>query len=83
MPSFAQRLASDGMPLHRAPLEVLQINLGKVCNQTCRHCHVDASPFRTEDMAPETAAEILAFLDRSSVSTLDITGGAPELKGCQ
>jgi radical SAM/Cys-rich protein len=66
-------------PLRRARLETLQVNLGYRCNQSCVHCHVNAGPTRTEMMAPEVVAEVLAFLERSSVATLDITGGAPEL----
>jgi radical SAM/Cys-rich protein len=69
---------SDG--LYPAELEVFQINLGKLCNMTCRHCHVDAGPDRMEEMmAPETIDACLAALDRTSAHTVDITGGAPEL----
>jgi radical SAM/Cys-rich protein len=57
----------------------LQINLGKVCNQTCTHCHVDAGPDRRESMTRETAAAVIEFAKRSEVRTLDITGGAPEM----
>ena len=78
-PSFAERLAADGDAFTRTHLTTVQVNLGKVCNQTCRHCHVDASPFRTESMSAQTADEVLAFLARSGATTLDITGGAPEL----
>jgi radical SAM/Cys-rich protein len=66
-------------PLKPARLEVLQINVGKLCNQTCRHCHVDAGPDRREMMTRETMALCLDALDRSSIPTVDITGGAPEL----
>ncbi|WP_145076329.1 arsenosugar biosynthesis radical SAM (seleno)protein ArsS [Aureliella helgolandensis] len=63
----------------RTSLKTLQINLGKVCNQTCTHCHVDAGPDRRESMSQETAAQVIDFLSRSQAETLDITGGAPEM----
>ena len=66
-------------PLRAAAISVLQINVGKRCNQTCRHCHVDAGPDRTEVMPPEVIEACLRFLDASDIPTLDITGGAPEL----
>ncbi len=70
---------SDFPPLRRGRLETLQVNLGYLCNQQCLHCHVNASPHRKEIMRRETIDEVLAFLARSSVRTLDLTGGAPEL----
>ena len=78
---FTEALAAAGLaPLRPAPLEVFQVNLGKLCNQTCRHCHVDAGPDRREVMSRETMALCLAALDRSpSLRTVDLTGGAPEL----
>jgi radical SAM/Cys-rich protein len=66
-------------PLTPAHLDVLQINVGKLCNQTCRHCHVDAGPDRREVMTRETMTLCLDALSRSSIPTVDITGGAPEL----
>ena len=68
-------------PLRRErPPQTLQVNLGKLCNQACHHCHVDASPKRTEVMTRATAARVLDLLTHSpSISELDITGGAPEL----
>jgi len=63
----------------RGRLETLQVNLGYRCNQSCVHCHVNASPQRTEMMSPETLTDVLAFLGISSIRCLDITGGAPEL----
>ena len=61
-------------------VSIVQVNLGKRCNQACLHCHVEAGPDRTEEMSAEVADRILALLQRSScVTTLDITGGAPEL----
>ncbi|HYI87179.1 MAG TPA: arsenosugar biosynthesis radical SAM (seleno)protein ArsS [Burkholderiales bacterium] len=63
-----------------AGVEIFQINLGKLCNMTCRHCHVDAGPDRTaEVMSRETVDLCLAALDRTAATTVDITGGAPEL----
>ena len=66
-------------PISRQRLETLQVNLGYKCNQSCVHCHVNAGPQRTELMSLETINEVLAFLERSEVKTLDVTGGAPEL----
>lgn len=69
-----------GFPaLRRGQLETLQVNLGYRCNQSCLHCHVNASPQRTETMSRETVADVLAFLEVSGVRKLDLTGGAPEL----
>jgi len=70
---------TDFPPLHRRPLETVQVNLGYVCNQSCVHCHVNAGPTRTEAMSAETARDIAAFLAVSGAGTLDVTGGAPEL----
>jgi radical SAM/Cys-rich protein len=66
-------------PLTRGRLDTLQINVGYRCNQSCVHCHVGASPHRTEEMAGETVDLVLAVLGRRHTTTLDITGGAPEL----
>lgn len=66
--------------LSPATVEIFQINVGKLCNMTCRHCHVDAGPDRTvEMMSRETVDQCLAALERTAASTVDITGGAPEL----
>ena len=65
--------------IRRGRLDTLQLNVGYRCNQSCVHCHVGASPHRTEEMSGEVADLALAFLERRNVSTLDITGGAPEL----
>jgi radical SAM/Cys-rich protein len=65
--------------LRRGRLQTLQINVGYRCNQSCTHCHVNAGPSRTEEMPAEVADTVLAFLARRHVTTLDITGGAPEL----
>jgi radical SAM/Cys-rich protein len=66
-------------PLRPAGLEILQINVGKVCNQTGRHCHVDAGPDRTESMSRETMEQCLGALKGTEIRTVDLTGGAPEL----
>lgn len=77
---FAEALGSAGLfPLRPTKLDVLQLNLGKLCNQTCRHCHVDAGPDRRESMSRETMELCLAALDKSGAPTVDITGGAPEM----
>jgi len=67
------------VPLRRGPVEILQINVGKICNQTCRHCHVDAGPDRRESMSDATLEACVRVLERSSIGTVDITGGAPEM----
>jgi radical SAM/Cys-rich protein len=72
-------LDTDFPPLKRARLETVQVNVGYVCNQACLHCHVNAGPTRTEAMTAETAAQLLDYLAASGATTLDITGGAPEL----
>ena len=78
--SFARSVAAAGhAPLRARGVEVLQINVGKRCNQACHHCHVDAGPDRTEVMPDAVVDACLAFLDRSAIPTIDITGGAPEL----
>jgi radical SAM/Cys-rich protein len=77
---FDARLAAVGhAELTPGPLEILQINIGKLCNMTCRHCHVDAGPDRTENMTWQTIEQVLAVLDATDAHTVDITGGAPEL----
>jgi len=67
-------------PLRRGRLGILQLNLGKLCNMSCRHCHVDAGPDRVaENMDRATAEACVEALDRTEVHTVDLTGGAPEL----
>jgi len=66
-------------PIRRGQLQTLQVNVGYRCNQSCVHCHVNAGPTRTEAMTAETAAHLLEYLAASGATTLDITGGAPEL----
>ena len=65
--------------LKRRPLEILQINIGLRCNLACLHCHVNSNPYRREKMAPETIAAVIGFLKNNAITTLDITGGAPEM----
>ena len=77
---FAQAAESAGFwPLAPRAPTTLQINVGKLCNQTCRHCHVDAGPDRREVMSRETMTQCLAALAATGIPTVDITGGAPEL----
>ncbi|HYO63528.1 MAG TPA: arsenosugar biosynthesis radical SAM (seleno)protein ArsS [Pyrinomonadaceae bacterium] len=78
--SFADKLAAHGLTLRRASsVEVLQVNVGKLCNQACKHCHVDAGPRRAEVMTEETAARVVEAVGRFRFPVVDITGGAPEL----
>lgn len=78
--SFAETLARHGLaPLRADGVRVLQVNLSRLCNQTCRHCHVDAGPDRREMMSFTTVETCLEVLARSKIPTCDITGGAPEM----
>lgn len=80
IPSFDEALRDAGLfPLTATGVEVLQVNVGKLCNQTCKHCHVDAGPDRREVMTRETAEACIEALRRHAIDCLDITGGAPEL----
>ncbi|MBL8859479.1 MAG: arsenosugar biosynthesis radical SAM protein ArsS [Planctomycetes bacterium] len=77
---FDAHVAAAGEGTLRAGrIEIFQINVGKVCNQTCSHCHVDAGPTRTESMSRATAELALRVLAQTSIPTVDITGGAPEI----
>lgn len=76
---FSARLARHGLTLTRAPLSELQVNVGRLCNQACNHCHVDAGPKRTEIMSWGTMERILRWAARARIERADITGGAPEL----
>lgn len=79
-PPFDSRMKASGLDqLHATSIAVFQINVGKLCNQTCRHCHVDAGPDRQEIMSRETAELCLRALAKTDIPTVDITGGAPEL----
>jgi radical SAM/Cys-rich protein len=70
---------TDFPPLTRSELTTLQVNLGYRCNQQCMHCHVDAGPKRKEEMTRETIDDVIAFMAKQKIQTLDLTGGAPEL----
>ncbi len=77
---FAGTLRDHGLHLCPVAIETLQVNMGKLCNQACKHCHVDAGPLRTEMMSGETVDRCLAILaGHPQIRNLDITGGAPEL----
>jgi radical SAM/Cys-rich protein len=79
MRRFANVLAEHGLRLERTRPRVLQINVGKLCNQTCVHCHVGAGPRRKEIMSPRTADRVIAWMRAHRPTTVDLTGGAPEL----
>ena len=80
IPSFKEKLETLGFfPLKPTGIEIFQVNVGKVCNQTCKHCHVDAGPDRTEVMTRETLELCLDILSKHDIPIVDITGGAPEL----
>jgi len=77
---FERTLAERGLPaLQAAGVKVLQINVGKLCNQTCTHCHVDAGPERREIMTRETFEACLRVIASNGIETVDLTGGAPEM----
>jgi len=76
---FRQTLARQALQLERGRTTTLQINVGLLCNQSCRHCHLGAGPDRQENMSTETAEEVIAYAERSGFDIIDITGGAPEL----
>lgn len=79
-PKFDERLRKSGCAANRVTTETIQINVGRQCNQVCRHCHVDAGPMRTETMDHRTAKRVIDLLANTpTAKTLDITGGAPEL----
>jgi len=77
--TFRQTLAKQALKLERGKTTTLQINVGLLCNQSCRHCHLDAGPHRPENMSAQTAQEVIAYAERSRFDVIDITGGAPEL----
>ncbi|MBI4606836.1 MAG: arsenosugar biosynthesis radical SAM protein ArsS [Planctomycetes bacterium] len=78
--SFEAALAARGLgPLEASGLEVLQVNVGSLCNQACRHCHIDAGPGRDDVMGRETLEACLEAASRAGVRLLELTGGAPEL----
>jgi radical SAM/Cys-rich protein len=74
---FSNRL---GSPLTKQPITILQVNLGKRCNLACTHCHVDASPHRTEEMSDDIVSRVIELIHTfPQLTTVDLTGGAPEL----
>ncbi len=77
--SFDKKLRENDLSLKAIAVEILQVNVGKLCNQACKHCHVDASPKRTEIMQRETIDACLKVLREHKIPTLDMTGGAPEM----
>lgn len=78
--TFEDKLKSCGLhPLTPRKLEILQVNLGYLCNQTCEHCHVDAGPQRREVMSKEIQEQCLEAIDSTQLHTVDLTGGAPEM----
>lgn len=80
LPTFAKKIKETGQfPLRPKTLEILQINVGYMCNQVCDHCHVDAGPDRTEIMTKETMMRCLDVIKNTKAHTLDLTGGAPEM----
>lgn len=80
LPTFKDKIAATGnFPLKPRKLEILQINVGYMCNQVCAHCHVDAGPDRKEIMTRETMQQCLEVIRKTGAHTLDLTGGAPEM----
>jgi radical SAM/Cys-rich protein len=76
---FSLILSGHGLKLNRAETHTLQVNVGFLCNQTCRHCHLNAGPARKENMESGIVDEVVSYARRSRFETIDITGGAPEL----
>jgi len=80
LPTFAKKISqTNQFPLRPKKLEILQLNLGYMCNQVCEHCHVDAGPDRKEIMTWETMQKCLEVIKNTEAHTLDLTGGAPEM----
>ena len=80
LPTFKEKVKASNLEAVRPiALEILQINVGYMCNQVCAHCHVDAGPDRKEIMTHETLEQILAVLQVNKIKTVDLTGGAPEM----
>ena len=79
IPRFEEKMRTAGLdPLRAIGITVFQINVGKLCNQTCHHCHVDAGPDRKEVMGRETAELCIRALAKTEIPNVDITGGAPD-----
>ncbi len=80
MIAFAKKLAEHNIDLKRSSLDTLQINLGKLCNQACHHCHVEAGPLRKEIMSETTIDRLIWLMQQTpGLKTIDLTGGAPEM----
>ncbi len=79
MNHFVAKLAEHSLALRHTKTEILQVNVGKLCNLTCVHCHVNAGPKRKEIMTRETVDRIVDWLAKTDISTVDLTGGAPEM----
>ncbi|WP_298416859.1 arsenosugar biosynthesis radical SAM (seleno)protein ArsS [uncultured Kordia sp.] len=80
LPTFAKKIKeTNQFPLKPKKIEILQINVGYMCNQVCSHCHVDAGPDRKEIMTRETMQQCLDVIEKTGAHTLDLTGGAPEM----
>lgn len=79
MSHFETKLAEHRLTLRRGQLHTVQINVGRKCNQTCRHCHVDAAPWRAEIMPANIAQRVGEWIREHRPPVVDITGGAPEL----
>ena len=80
LPTFANKIKeTNQFPLKPKKIEILQINVGYMCNQVCSHCHVDAGPDRKEIMTRETMQQCLDVIEKTGAHTLDLTGGAPEM----
>lgn len=78
-PMFADMVHRHGYVLQRDTVTTLQVNVGRLCNLACKHCHLDAGPARTEIMTWHTMAEVIALAERLPFATIDVTGGAPEM----
>jgi radical SAM/Cys-rich protein len=77
---FKKKIESSGLDLKRQTTKILQINIGKLCNLACHHCHVESGPLRTENMNEKTAFRVIELIKNSpKIETVDLTGGAPEL----
>jgi radical SAM/Cys-rich protein len=79
MNRFADRLAVEGLHLRRTRPQILQVNVGKLCNLACVHCHVNAGPKRKEIMTRDTIGRITEWLAKTDIPVVDLTGGAPEM----
>ena len=77
--TFSRKLAQHSLPLRHTKTEVLQLNVGKLCNLTCIHCHVNAGPKRKEIMTRATIDQLIDWLAKTDIPTVDMTGGAPEM----